>query len=164
MVNGALNELPLSASDRAVSGSYAALRNIQGRQHSCRQDRGDQFAVGHFRSPLLDEGVNAGIDERPRHFPGCADAGLGALRQPKLRKQRNRESRGHAENTAPAQAFLHCCMEAPPNLPARGADDRQTQAIAMPKSLPELRLQPFFWSSNRRRLRLTATPPRGQAA
>jgi hypothetical protein len=59
MVNGALYELPLSASDRAVSGSYAALRNIQGRQHSGRQDRGDQFAVGHFRSPLLDEGVNA---------------------------------------------------------------------------------------------------------
>lgn len=59
MLNGVLYDLPLHAGDRAVWGSYAASRNIQGRQHSCREDRGDQFAVGHFRSPLLDEGVNA---------------------------------------------------------------------------------------------------------
>jgi hypothetical protein len=48
MVNGALYRVPLRPSDRAVSGSCTALRNFQRRQHSCRQDGGDQFAVGHF--------------------------------------------------------------------------------------------------------------------
>ena len=58
VVNGALYGLGLSAIQWSAPAFYTASRNFQGRQHSRGQDGGDQFAVGHFGSPLIDETVN----------------------------------------------------------------------------------------------------------
>jgi hypothetical protein len=60
MVNSAFYNLGLSTGQWPGSALEPASRDFQRRQHSCRQDGGDQFAVRHFRVVGPDVSLSSG--------------------------------------------------------------------------------------------------------
>src|ERR1700730_3016080 len=98
MVDGALYGIGFGISKQPPFALRAALRNFHGRTHPRRQDRSDQFAVGHFQSPKLHLRL-ASLDCRARFHPPLINHLMLGDYEARPVRQRNRRAHAAAETT-----------------------------------------------------------------